>query len=341
MELIPGLPEELGLECLTRSHYTTHRVASRVSRQWRELLQSREFYCQRKQSGYTRKMACLVQSIPATVPAAETPKSVNSLSYGITLFDTVSQTWERLSPIPKYPNGLPLFCQLAGCEGKLIVMGGWDPVSFNPVKDVFVYDFITRQWRQGMEMPSKRSFFAMGTVEGHVYVAGGHDENKNALKSAWAYDVRQDHWTELTPMSQGRDECEGVVVGDEFWVVSGYETNRQGMFESSVESYRVSTGVWKRVEEAWKAGHCPRSCVGVGKDGKLVSWAESGLAVRVGAYGVGSGGDNLFTGSGCNGAPKGFFMVEMNGKQNGKLEEIEHVPDEFCGFVQSGCSLDI
>uniref|UniRef100_A0A5B7BKH6 F-box domain-containing protein n=1 Tax=Davidia involucrata TaxID=16924 RepID=A0A5B7BKH6_DAVIN len=343
--LIPGLPEELGLECLTRLPYTAHRVASRVCRRWRELLQSREFYYHRKQCGYTHKAACLVQS-QQLPPVTEGPKqTAGSPSYGITVFDPVTQTWDRLSSLPKYPNGLlPLFCQLASSEGKLIVMGGWDPVSYDPVLDVFVYDFMTQQWRQGKDMPSKRSFFAIGAVKNRVYVAGGHDENKNALKSVWAYDLRSDEWDELTQMSQERDECEGLVIGDdEFWVVSGYRTDSQGMFEASAESYQLGTGEWKRVEGAWKADQCPRSCVGggVGKDGKLVCWAESDSAVRVGACGVALGGRTLITGSAYQGAPQGFYMAETKEGQNSKLVRIDHVPDEFSGFIQSGCCVEI
>ena len=74
-------------------------------------------------------------------------------------------------------------------------MGGWDPASYNPVIDVFVYNFTTRRWRCGND------------------IAGGHDENKNVLKSAGVYDLRTDEWAELTQMSQERDECEEVVIG--------------------------------------------------------------------------------------------------------------------------------
>ncbi|KAF8398554.1 hypothetical protein HHK36_017485 [Tetracentron sinense] len=340
MELIPDLPEEIGLECLTRLPYTAHRVGARVCRRWRELLKTREFYYQRKQTGNTHKVACLVQSLPVET-ALDGRKPVGSPAYGITVFDPVSGTWERLDPVPKYPVGLPLFCQLSSSEGKLVVMGGWDPVSWDPVKDIFVYDFTSRGWKQGKDMPSKRSFFAAGELEGRIFIAGGHDESKNAMKSAWAYDVRRDEWDELTQMSEERDECEGVVIGSEFCVVSGYGTESQGRFEGSVESYELGTGQWRRVEGAWEAGRCPRSCVGVDKDGKLVCWAESDTAVRVGACAVGLGERTLMTGSAYQGAPQGFFLVEeVKDGQNDKLERID-VPNSFSGFVQSGCSVEI
>jgi hypothetical protein len=85
-ELIPGLPEELALECLTRMHYATHRVSAQVCRRWRQLLHSRDFYYHRKQFGYTRKAACLVQSLPVG-PGCNGSKPVGQPAYGVSVFD--------------------------------------------------------------------------------------------------------------------------------------------------------------------------------------------------------------------------------------------------------------
>ena len=99
-------------------------------------------------------------------------------------------------------------------------MGGWDPASYNPITEVFVYDFTTRRWRWGNDMSSKRLFFAIRAISGWVYIAGGHDENKNVLESEWVYNMRKDEWAELSRMSQERDKCEGVVIG--WWFFLSY-----------------------------------------------------------------------------------------------------------------------
>lgn len=219
-------------------------------------------------------------------------------------------------------------------------MGGWNPANYEPLTAVFVYDFRTGRWRRGRDMPVKRSFFAIGSGRGRVYVAGGHDENKNAASTAWAYDPRSDDWVGLDPMTTERDECEGVVVGDEFWVVSGYATERQGMFEGSAEVFEAGSGQWRRVDGVWEAGRCPRSCVEFEKDGKVVSWGELDNRVRVGVCGVMVGSRALVTGSEYQGAPHGFYLVEMDEGQKRNLRMIS-VPHGFSGFVQSGCCVEI
>ncbi|KAE8654681.1 Ureide permease 2 isoform 1 [Hibiscus syriacus] len=339
-ELIPGLPDELGVECLTRLPHTAHRLASRVCHRWRDLLQSQDFYYHRKKLGYTQKVACLVQAISGGI--VNGPKIPGELpSYGVAVFESMNRCWYKLPPVSKYPNGLPLFCQLASCEGKLVVMGGWNPVRYDPVTDVFVYDFTAQKWRQGKDMPSKRSFFAIGACSGRVYIAGGHDENKNALRTACVYDLRNDEWTQLGELSRERDECEGVVIGeDEFWVVSGYGTESQGQFCGSADVYGFKSGRWRVAEGVWEPGRCPRSSVGIGEDGKLIDCSGLDPVVRVGARGITLGDGVLVTGSEYQGGPHGFYMVEIKGGQTGKLEKI-NVPDELSGFVQSGCCVEI
>ncbi|KAK4413088.1 F-box/kelch-repeat protein [Sesamum alatum] len=336
-ELIPGLPEELALECLTRIHYSAHCLSSRVCKRWRNLLLSKDFYYHRKQSGFTHKAACLVQALPAQSES----KPISQPRYGISLFDPATMSWDRLPPVPKYPNGLPLFCQVVSTEGKLVVIGGWDPSSWEPVRDVFVYEFTTQKWTQCADMPSTRSFFAVGAIEGKVLVAGGHDESKNALNSAWVLDIKKKEWCELGRMREERDECEGVVVGSEFWVVSGYGTETQGVFKSSAEVYGMGSGEWRVVEEAWRVSRCPRSCVGVekGKKGNsgLICWGEVESAVQVGGCVVEVEERTVVMGSEYQGAPHGFYVKEG---QNGKLVKV-NVDDEYCGIVQSGCCVEI
>ncbi|KAL4304502.1 hypothetical protein GQ457_10G028670 [Hibiscus cannabinus] len=332
-ELVPGLPNELGLECLTRLPYTAHSLAFRVCHRWRDLLQSRDFYDHRKKLGYTQKVACLVQAFNAGIVSG--PKQPGELpSYGVAVFESSNRCWYKLPPVPKYPDGLPLFCQLASCEGKLVVMGGWNPVSYDPVTDVFIYDFTTQQWKRGKDMPSKRSFFAIGACSGRVYIAGGHDENKNALRTAWVYDLRNDEWTQLGDLSKERDECEGVVIGeDEFWVVSGYGTERQGQFDGSADVFGFKSGQWRVAEGVWEPGRCPRSIVGIGKDGELMNWAELDPAVRVGSCGIPLGDRVLVTGSEYQGGPHGFYTVEIKGGQNGSYQSVHFDSSFVLGYM--------
>ena len=73
--------------------------------------------------------------------------------------------------------------------------------------------------------------------------------------------MEEDKWEILSPMSQARDECQGVFMDGKFTVISGYATESQGRFERSAEVFDPNTGVWSMVENMWSIGGCPRSCV--------------------------------------------------------------------------------
>ncbi|KAI4373710.1 hypothetical protein MLD38_011803 [Melastoma candidum] len=350
-EMIPGLPDDVAVECFLRLPYTAHSSACRISRSWSSLLQSRRFYSFRRSLHRSRPLACLVQqsppsstddpiSKPASPAMNSSPPDGPVQSYSVSVFDPGSLSWTRVPPIPDFPDGLPLFCQLASTDGKLLVLGGWDPATYAPLRRVYLHDFITRKWQRRADMPGTRTFFAAaGADGGRVFVAGGHDECKNALSTAWAYDVGRDEWEEMEEMSQERDECEGAILGEgrEFWVVSGYRTERQGQFEGSADVYEIGEGGRarrrRRVEGAWEEGKCPRGGVGFG------GVTEAG--VQVGRCGVVVGGRAVLVGSEYQGGKQSFFVGDRNGDGKlGKLVKVE-VPDEFSGFVQSGCSIEV
>ena len=86
------------------------------------------------------------------------------------------------------------------------------------------------------------SFFAVDELGWQIIIAHRHNGSKNVLWSAWVYHVRRDEWAELALTSQERDECKGVVIGSEFWVVSEYETESQGGIEGRTTRGQVNGG---------------------------------------------------------------------------------------------------
>lgn len=100
-------------------------------------------------------------------------------------------------------------------------------------------------------MPTPRSFFACAAVENYIFVAGGHDNSKSALKSAEVYSVDTDQWAPLSPMNEERDESTGLCFDGNFYVVSGYSTSLQGQFTESAEVYSPSTNSWTLLHGMW------------------------------------------------------------------------------------------
>ncbi|KAI4383664.1 hypothetical protein MLD38_009473 [Melastoma candidum] len=356
-QLIPGLPHDIAVECFLRLPHTAYHSACCVSKSWRSLLRGRHFYALRRSLHRTRSLACLVQQSPPYASStdrhgAKPAVGTDHLSqprYSISVFDPGSLSWTWVPPIPDFPDGLPLFCQLASTDGKLLMLGGWDPVTYDSLRRVYLHDFVAGEWQRCADMPGMRTFFgATGADGGRVFVAGGHDDCKNALGSAWVYDVDQNVWEEMEGMSQERDECEGVFVGTEFWVVSGYKTERQGGFEGSADVYEIGEGErpWRRrrVERVWQEGKCPRGGVcpmNRSAAGSVFDLREAVSGVQAGVCSMSMARKVIVFGSEYQGGKQGLYIAEREYEgEIGEFLKVE-VPEEFSGFVQSGCCVEV
>ncbi|CAK9198931.1 unnamed protein product [Sphagnum troendelagicum] len=272
-ELIPGLPNDVALQCLVRIPVQAHAQLQRVSRKWRELVNSSQYYEERKREGTTMHFICTVQALDqqskikrrqqqqqqSTTTASNSPSAASSSPpppppvLGVSVLNPRERTWEqRLPHILQHPHGLPLFCRLVGVKGKLVVLGGWDPVTWETLRSVYVYHFSSQSWRRGADIPSTRSSFACGVLnDRYVFVAGGHDNRKSALATAEVYDLEKDEWRNLPRMSEERDESIAVNLNGKLYVISGYSTEVQGQFLKSADVYEPEKNSWTRIEDMW------------------------------------------------------------------------------------------
>ncbi|CAK9174648.1 unnamed protein product [Ilex paraguariensis] len=350
MELIPGLPDDVAFECLIRVPFDHLSTAASVSTAWKVKIELPEFRHRRKITGLTRPIIVMAQA-----KESHAMKFMSMPVYQLVVYEAESGNWYKLPPLPRFPNGLPMFCQLVGVGLDLIIMGGYDPVTWEVSKSVFIYNFISAKWRQGVDVPGgPRSFFACASDSDlMVFIAGGHDNNKNALRSVIMYDVVKDAWTPLPDMSRERDECKGVFHNEKFHVIGGYDTEGQGRFERSAEAFDIATWQWRDVEENFLGiATCPRTCVD-GGDGRLYMCREGNVVVLENAtWQVITGlpievinatyltrwHDRLLViGSPKFGEPHKGYVMDLKNQRWARLE----APEEYSGHVQSSYCLDI
>ncbi|KAJ8505680.1 hypothetical protein OPV22_006566 [Ensete ventricosum] len=368
-ELIPGLPQEIARECLVRVPFIAFRTVHAVCKLWKRDLESASFHRHRKSLGLDRPVVVLAQSEPPPVVAASADgeKSYPSpLLYRLALFEPTTGAWSSLPPIPGRPHGLPLFCQLAAVGRELVVVGGWDPRTWAASDEVHVYDLVSGVWRCGARMPGpRRSFFACAASEERaaVFIAGGHDESKNALRSALAYDVAADAWMQLPDMARERDECRGVFASGGFHVVGGYPTEAQGQFSRSAETFDVATWRWNAMEEGrLEEAACPRTCV-VGGDGRVYMCRQAGQVVvleegggawrrvadlprevRVALQMVAWEGGFMVLGSGTQRGAQVAYILDIessDGEGKGTKWRKVELQREYSGHAQAGCCFHI
>lgn len=237
----------------------------------------------------------------------------------------------------------------------LIVMGGWDPETWGVSKAVYIFDFLTGQWRRGADMPGPaRSLFGFASDPSCrvVMVAGGHDDEKNALRSALMYDVARDMWAPLPDMAKERDECSVVFCGGKFHVIGGYETDSQGGFGGSAESLEPETWQWGPTNERFLEATTSPACWVAG-EGEVYTCRDGHVAVRNGdkwksivempaqlrsSQKVMMWRDTMVViGCPANGEPHNAYVLDLKSR---KWNEVE-MPMEYSGHVQSCCGMEL
>ncbi|KAF3973952.1 hypothetical protein CMV_002662 [Castanea mollissima] len=223
-----------------------------------------------------------------------------------------------------------------------------------PVYGLTVYEPKTGIWSELPPIPglSNRLTMFCRRVLGRIWW-GGHDDDKNALKSVIAYDITKDEWIPLPDMAQERDQCKVIFHRGKLHVIGGYCTELQGGFEGSVEAFDFSTWKWDQVKEDYfGANMCPKACV-AGDNGKLYMYWASDVAtldkdtLKIVAQLLAELGDVTYMttrqeklmviGSSNFGVSHLAYMLDFINYTWTKVES----PKEYSGYVQSSSYLGI
>ncbi|KAM7255668.1 hypothetical protein ACFE04_008566 [Oxalis oulophora] len=356
MELIEGLNDDVASECLIRVPFDSFSTIASTCELWKAHIHRPEFLLRRKAAALTQPVFVMTQARVNpdnySAPGKYQPLPV----YGLTLHEPDTPAWRELPPVPDYSDGLPLFSRVVGIRSGLVLLGGWHPTNLEVSNAVYIFDFITATWRRGAGMPGvRRSLFGCASdSDKMVYVAGGHDEDKNALKSVLMYDVVNDVWVTLPDMAYERDECKAVFHSGMLHVISGYSTENQGRFEKTGEKLESVSMKWSPVNadsvgssstssrdyvadangrlytchgsnvvvlenDTWQAiAELP---VAVGNTAKLMTWKEKLLAIGSETYG---------------GALSAYVMdIKL------KTWTQTAMPKEYSGHIHSCCNLEL
>jgi len=279
MEGFAVLPWEIGRQCLLRVPYDSHENLRAVCKSCEAAVNHPQFYEDRKKFGILQRCICLVElrEYPA-YPG-------DDLEFVVSIFDPLRGTRETLPPLPHFPgshNGIPLFCDCVCVNRKLVLMAGWNPSDLclaEALNTVFIYDFSSGKWSRGADMPQIRISGAFSvSPEGLLYVAGGHDDYEDFLRSAAVYNVFEDKWKIPPEMREERDECYGAFIDGKFFVISGYNCESVDRFKWSAEVYDPERGAWTTLENMWTVGEGegkgPQSCVVAASSGRLYSFQK-------------------------------------------------------------------
>jgi energy-converting hydrogenase Eha subunit A len=149
-----------------------------------------------------------------------------------------SVAWLAKASMPTPREGLAV----GVVNGILYAVGGYNsavPVDVG-LGTVEAYDPIANSWTTKAPMPTPRSRFSVGVVNGVLYAVGGVNGTGN-LGTVEAYDPVANSWTTMAPMPTPREELAVGVVNGLLYAIGGAGNNGP---LATVEAYDPSTNSW-------------------------------------------------------------------------------------------------
>lgn len=249
-QLIPGLPDDVALNCLLRLPVGTHPSCSSVCRSWRQLLGNKKrFFSQRKRLGISSPWLFVLAFDRCT----------GKIQWQV--LDLTLLSWHTIAAMPSRdrlsPHGIR--CIAVPDEAALLVCGGTVSGMDCPLDTVVRFDLQRDRWTTMSRMHTPRSFFAGGLIGGLVYVAGGSSTNLAELNSAEVLDLGRGEWRPVASMSSSMIAYDSAVLDGKLLVTEGWVW--PFVFSPRGQSYDPRADVWEPMAPGLREGWTGASVV--------------------------------------------------------------------------------
>jgi N-acetylneuraminic acid mutarotase len=163
-------------------------------------------------------------------------------------YDPATDTWATKTPMP---TGRYMF-GIAVVDNKIYCFGGQFNINIdNPyagpnfTDKVEVYDPATDRWETKKSMPTIRSQFETGVINGKIYLVGGRTESPSTTVALnEAYDPKTDSWTTKAPAPYPISSHSIVVIGNELYLLGGINEFNDPMWMAVNQIYNANTNTW-------------------------------------------------------------------------------------------------
>lgn len=242
--LIPGLPDDVALNCLLRIPVHSHAACRAVCKRWHLLLGSKErFFNRRKELGFKDPWLFVFAF----------HKCTGKIQWQV--LDLTHFSWHTIPSMPCKDKVCPhgFRCVSIPQEGTLFVCGGMVSDVDCPLDLVLKYEMQKNRWTVMNKMINPRSFFASGVIDGMVYVAGGNSSNLFELDSAEVLDPVKGQWSPIANMGTNMASYDAAVLNGKLLVTEGwlwpfYVSPRGQVYDPSTDSWEnMSIGL----REGW------------------------------------------------------------------------------------------
>ncbi|XP_010456551.1 PREDICTED: F-box/kelch-repeat protein At5g60570 [Camelina sativa] len=223
--LLPGLIDDVALNCLARVPRSDFPSLARVSKKYNKLVNGGHLFGLRKELGVVEYLVFMVCD----------PRR------GWLMFSPMKKKWMVLPKMPCDECFNHADKESLAVDDELLVFGK-ELFQFA----IWKYSLRSRCWIKCEGMHRPRCLFASGSLGGIAIVAGGTDMNGNILASAELYDSSSGRWEMLPNMHFPRRLCSGFFMDGKFYVLGGMSSPNVSV--TCGEEFDLETRKWRKIE---------------------------------------------------------------------------------------------
>ncbi|KAF3325708.1 hypothetical protein FCM35_KLT08788 [Carex littledalei] len=221
--LLPGLPEELALDCLAVSSRSNYPILACVSRRLKSLISS----------GYLYKLR-------QTLRIQEHWIYVSSSLMPWEGFDPSIRRW---MPMPRIPcdECFKMADKESLAVGTRLLVFGRQTFELA----IWMYNLVTNQWSRAQPMLHGRCLFGCASLNSIAILAGGIDLTGKVLNLAEMYNSETGIWEPLPGLKQARKLSAGFFMDGKFYAIGGLTQDSESL--TCGEEFDLETKVWRRI----------------------------------------------------------------------------------------------
>lgn len=272
--LMPGLPDCVVLDCiLPRVPWYARALLKVTSKAWKHALREPHAYSELSRRAQGTKLPTgFVMLHHASEEATLNSKRRMPRPHAISIFEKDATrrvtwgeetlqpmcsikdawTWRKLPPIPAFaPLRILHDCGIACVNGKIFVMGGWDPRTDAVHRDVYMLNIAAGlwEWEAMPPMHFSRAFFHCTSMANKIYIVGGTSSPYNPNPEVFNVDTHT--WALLPRVGMSRGfhfNGLSLVKGGNLLLCHGFCTTERGELISFRRAYDPVVGMWSDYE---------------------------------------------------------------------------------------------
>lgn len=239
--LIHGLPDDIALFCLARVPRKYHTLLKCVSKKWKELVCSEEWYaCRRKQNWEETWIYALCRDKSDRISCYMLDPTPRNRSWN----------WKSIRDLPsECSKRKGMGFEVIG--KRLYLLGGCGWVQ-DATDQVFSYDASINSWQKTAVMSTARCYFACEALNDKIYAIGGVGSNSSDPLSWDTYDPCTNTWIAYSDPNIVPDIEDSVVVDGKIYIRCGGSSTIPPHIYSVV--YEPSNGTWQHADDDMVSG---------------------------------------------------------------------------------------